>query len=111
MPVGSRTTPTMEVMLSPVFPMFLFSLLAAHLFFTQSCTLGLLLDVVDLSRPLHGRVPPPRFSSHLNLPLRGGNSRGRLCPQSSFQEPFASPHPRVLHMPCPVASHCIKLPQ
>lgn len=30
MPVGSQTTPTMEVMLSPVFPMSLLSLLAAH---------------------------------------------------------------------------------
>lgn len=38
---------------------------------------------LTVSRPCSGRVPPPRFSSHLDVLLRGGNSRGRLCPQSN----------------------------
>lgn len=80
-------------------------------YFIPSCTLGWLLDAVDLSRPLHGRVPPPRFPSHLDVLLRGGKSQAPPCPQTNSQEPSASPQPQMLYMGCQVASHRTQLPQ
>jgi hypothetical protein len=50
----------------------------------------MLLDAGDLSRPLHGRVPPPRFSSHLDVLLRGGKPRGRAVPA----RPKPNPKPK-----------------